>query len=106
MPHVISTCLCDVVRGRHPGPGTPGRWTRVGAVPHRIHQLSVQPGPGATGISQDGYPGGGYSIGEAPSPSDASVIAGAAELDRPRVNGQRRVPSAGHYAGSFYRGGV
>jgi len=37
--------------------------------------------------SQDGYPGGGYSIGEAPSPSDASVMAGAAKLDRSRVSG-------------------
>jgi hypothetical protein len=106
MPHVIFTCLCGVLlRGRHPGPGTPGSWTRVGALPHRTHQLSVQPGPGAMARSQDGYPGGSYSIGEAPSPSGASVMEDAAELDRSRVNGQRRMPSAGRYAESFYRGG-
>jgi hypothetical protein len=53
MLHVIFTCLCGVLRGRHPGPGTPGRWTRVGAVPRGTHQLSAQPGPGAMCRAKD-----------------------------------------------------
>jgi hypothetical protein len=51
--HVPYARLCGVLRGRHPGPGTPGLVAAgSGVVPRATHQLSVQPGPGAMGESE------------------------------------------------------
>jgi hypothetical protein len=52
--HVPYARLCCVLRGRHPGPGTPGVVEAgSGAVPRRTHQLSVQSGPGAMCRAKD-----------------------------------------------------
>jgi hypothetical protein len=60
--------LLPVVAWTAPRTGDTGRGgSGVGGTPAgETHQLSVQPGPGAMARSQDGYPGGSYSIGEAP----------------------------------------
>ena len=56
--------------------GQPSEWTRVGGPAQETHPLGVQPGPGAMVMSQDGYLGGDYSIGEAAGPYEASVAHG------------------------------
>lgn len=52
--HVPYARLCRVLRGRHPGPGTPGL-VAAGSGHSRVwtHQLSVQPGPGAMCRAKD-----------------------------------------------------